>query len=78
MIFNVKATNYDAKIFTAYNYLIILQNYNLKTTKGEYKDEFYTVELNSLEELIQLQRDVCCELIIDRNNIEIYDDWKET
>lgn len=58
-----------------------LEKYNLKVETHKYnfagKIEFFKIgfiEINSLEELMQLSEDTRNQLIIDKDNITIYDD----
>lgn len=49
----------------------ILEKYNIEQNYKTY------ITINSLEDLIKLSKDVENELIIDEDNIEIYDDYRE-
>ena len=63
-----------------------LKKYNLKKDPWKYDGVIvknsYTIEINSLEELMKFVKDVGCEIIINYdddlgNTIEIYDDYRE-
>lgn len=43
----------------------------------EYDRIIWYVEINTLEELQALQKEVKCPIIISSNTIEIYDDYRE-
>lgn len=73
----------------AYSYEKHLQKYGYKVEeRNGYNDARYmvsTIEINSLEDLVNLQKDVVEELIVDFTSenpnhepfIEIYDNWRE-
>jgi SepF-like predicted cell division protein (DUF552 family) len=73
----------------AYSYEKQLQKYGYKVEeRNGYNDARYmvsTIEINSLEDLVNLQKDVVEELIVDFTSenpnhepfIEIYDNWRE-
>ena len=73
----------------AYSYEKQLQKYGYKVEKRNgYNGARYmvsTIEINSLEDLVNLQKDVVEELIVDFTSenpnhepfIEIYDNWRE-
>ena len=74
--------------YCAYSYEKQLQKYGYKVEEreGYYgKHEVSTIEINSLVDLMNLQKDVVEELIIDFTSenpnhepfIEIYDNWRE-
>lgn len=49
-----------------------------KVTKSSDYTYESTIEINTLEELIEFQKTCRCEIIlIDENEIEIYDDFRE-
>lgn len=50
----------------------ILQKYNYKQTKNK-----ETVEINNLEKLMELIKDVKNDLVISKDEILIYDDYLE-
>ena len=43
----------------------------------EYDRIIWHVEINTLEELQALQKEVKCSIIVSSNTIEIYDDYRE-
>ena len=75
--------------YCAYSYEKQLQKYGYKVEeRNAYNDARYmvsTIEINSLEDLVNLQKDVVEELIVDFTSenpnhepfIEIYDNWRE-
>lgn len=70
MIFEIRnATSCFGEVIEEYP---ILQKYNYKKTKNK-----ETVEINSLEELMKLIKDVKNELVISKDEILIYDDYIE-
>lgn len=70
MIFKIRnATSCFGEVIEEYP---ILQKYNYKKTKNK-----ETVEINSLEELMKLIKDVKNELVISKDEILIYDDYIE-
>jgi len=42
--------------------------------KSDYEPE---IEINTLEDLLEFQSEIGCELILDSGSIEIYDDYRE-
>lgn len=70
MLFEIRsATSFFGEVIEEYP---ILQKYNYKKTKNK-----ETVEINSLEELMKLIKDVKNELVISKDEILIYDDYIE-
>lgn len=56
-------------------YALVLRNYNL-CMRHELGILYTDIELNSIEEFVQLQKDLDEDLILCRNgDIEIYDDY---
>jgi len=47
------------------------------TTYWRMKVDSSEIEINTLEDLLELQSKVGCELIISGGSIEIYDDYRE-
>lgn len=68
-------------------YINKLNKYNLKSEKRYEKDIFggrklveytdYFIELNTLTDLINFNKDIDCEIIFNGYGIEIYDDYRE-
>lgn len=70
MLFKIRnATSCFGEVIEEYP---ILQKYNYKKTKNK-----ETIEINSLEELMKLIKDVKNELVISKDEILIYDDYIE-
>lgn len=49
----------------------------VEMVRRSYIDKAWTIEINSLEELLDFQKKCGCSLILSGDSIEIYDDYRE-
>ncbi len=70
MIFEINGTSGDNQ-----KYLEFLQSKGWEVNEKD--EDCFTIELETLEELLELQKLFGDSLILDENTIEIYDDHRE-
>ena len=69
---NIKPTDYSGKL-AKFN----IETVDMPDNYWNYRDNVSTIEINTIEELIELSQATNCKLIINESGIVIYDGYIE-